>query len=110
SSTLSNICGVVWRIPYEPGVPTETWNTPSRKTWVGDIMVPAFRPGRTTFGDAGSRSIHLRMLLSTIPVPGTAKPEPNGTPRVCVTDTTVPEPSAHAKWVVCSFMKFAGWP
>src|SRR5258706_116575 len=42
SSTLSSIWGVVWRIPYEPGVPTETWKTPSRQTWVGDIMVRAF--------------------------------------------------------------------
>src|SRR6266481_872488 len=97
SSTLRSIWGVVCKIPYEPGVPTERRKTPSRKTWVGDIMVPAFRPGRTTFGDLGSRSIHLRILLRTIPVPGTAKPEPNGIPRVWVTETTVPEPSAHAK-------------
>src|SRR5258706_16336326 len=94
SSTLSSIWGVVWRIPYEPGVPTETWKTPSRKTWVGDIMVPAFRPGRTTFGDGGLRSILLRLLLGSIPAPGTGKPEPNGIPRPWVTETTVPEPTA----------------
>ncbi len=70
---------------------------PSLKTCVGDIMVPALRSGLTTFGDAGSRSIHLRILLRTSPVPGTAKPEPNGTPSVCVTETTVPSASAQAK-------------
>ena len=43
-------------------------------------------------------------------MPGTAKPDPNGTPRVWVTETTVPVASAQAKWVVCSCMKFAGWP
>ena len=101
---------MVWRMPYEPGVPMDTRNCPSRKTWVGDIIVPALRPARSTFGDSGSRSIHLRMLLSTMPVPGTAKPEPNGTPSVWVTVTTVPEASAHPKWVVCSFWKSAGWP
>src|SRR5215510_16365169 len=108
SSALSSICGCVCRMPYEPGVPTESTNVPSLNTWVGDIMVPALRPGLTTLGDCGSRSDHLRMLLSTIPVPGIAKPEPNGTPSVCVTDTTVPSPSAQAKCVVCSFSNFAG--
>ncbi len=71
-------------------------------------MVPARRPARRTLGDPGSRSIHFKMLFSTIPVPGTAKPEPNGTPSVCVTVTTVPLASAQAKWVVCSFTKCAG--
>ncbi len=64
----------------------------------------------TTLGEAGSRSIHLWALLSTMPVPGTANPEPNGTPSVCVTETTVPSASAHAKCVVCSFSNLAGWP
>ena len=91
-------------------MPTESRNAPSRKTWVGDIIVPAFRPGLRTLGDAGSRSIHLRMLLSTMPVPGTATPEPNGTPSVWVTDTTVPSASAQAKCVVCSCSNFAGCP
>src|SRR5919201_547166 len=110
SSTLRSICAVVCRIPYEPGVPIERKKFPSWNTWVGDIIVPALRPARTTFGDAGSRSIHLRMLLSTSPVPGMAKPEPNGTPSVCVTETTMPLASAHAKCVVCSSANFAGWP
>jgi hypothetical protein len=83
---------------------------PSRNTWVGDIIVPDLRPGRSTLVEAGSRSLHLRMLFSTMPVPGTAKPEPNGAPSVCVTETTRPSASAQAKCVVCSFSNFAGWP
>ncbi len=97
-------------MPYEPGVPIDSTKAPSWNTWVGDIMVPAFRPGRRTLGDSGSRSDHLRMLLSTSPVPGTAKPEPNGAPRVWVTETTVPSASAHAKCVVCSSANRAGCP
>src|SRR5216683_580315 len=110
SRKLSSICGCVWRMPYEPGVPMESAKAPSRKTWVGDIMVPDLRPGFSTLGDPGSRSDHLRMLLSTSPVPGTAKPEPKAIPSVWVTETTVPSASAHAKWVVCSLTNCAGWP
>src|SRR6266508_2615830 len=82
----------------------------SAKTWVGDIMVPALRPGFNTLGEVGSRSAHLRMLFRTRPVPGTAQPEPKGAPSVCVTETTVPSASAQAKCVVCSFSNCAGWP
>ena len=91
-------------------MPMLSTKAPSWKTWVGDIMVPALRPGFTTLGEAGSRSLHLRILFSTSPVPGTAKPEPKGAPSVWVTETTVPSASAHAKCVVCSFSKRAGWP
>src|SRR5205814_9945928 len=94
SSALSSICAVVCRIPYEPGVPTESAKAPSRKTCVDNLIVPALRPARTAVGEAGPKSIHLRMVLSTRPVHGIADPEPNGAPRGCVTDTTVP--AAHA--------------
>src|SRR5215470_17106090 len=43
---------------------------------------PGLPPGTYDVRRPGIASIHLRMLLSTIPVPGTAKPDPNGTPRV----------------------------
>ena len=89
-------------------MPMLSAKAPSLNTWVGDIMVPAFFPGRSTFGDAGSRSIHFRILFSTRPVPGTAKPEPKTMPSVCVTETTVPSASAHAKCVVCSLANCAG--
>src|SRR6266851_5580559 len=56
SRKLSSICGCVWRMPYEPGVPMESAKAPSRKTWVGDIMVPDLRPGFSTLGDREARA------------------------------------------------------
>ena len=110
STTFSSICGVVWRMPYEPGVPIDRRNAPSRKTWVGAMRVCIGAPPRSTAGLPGSTSAHMRRLLRSMPVPGTMTPEPNGLPSVCVTVTTVPSPSATAKCVVCSFAKSAGWP
>ena len=43
-------------------------------------------------------------------MPGTAKPEPKAAPSVWVTETTIPSPSAQAKWVVCSLTNVGGWP
>ena len=91
-------------------MPIDSRNPPSRKTWVGDMRVSSVTSARRYVGLSGSRSLQNSMLFSMRPAPGTMTPEPNTLPRVWVTVTAVPSPSATAKCVVCSFAKSAGWP
>src|SRR5262245_64213152 len=66
-------------------------------------------PGRVRFGLSGLTSVQYRKLLRQSPVPGTTTPEPNGLPRLCVTQTRLPSRSPIENDVVwCSPAAVAG--
>jgi hypothetical protein len=50
------ICGVVCRIPNDPGVPMTMNSLPSRKTAAGAMHISMLRFGPITFGLSGSKS------------------------------------------------------
>ena len=99
SSTLTSACSSATPIQAPPGAPSVITGRPSSNTSVGDIDENRRLPAAIEPGRPGRGSYQFIAPLSMKPVPGTITPD--GTPRVWVSDTTMPAASTQEMVVVC---------
>src|SRR5262245_52025336 len=91
SSTLSSTCRIATPIQAPPGDPTVITGVRPSKTMLGAIEEKRRRPGAIEVARPGRGSYQFIAPFSMKPVPGGITPD--GTPLVCVSDTTMPSQS-----------------